>query len=145
MTRRRSGFGGVNKLRRTLRRLDPEILKGVQDVVTKGAERIAADARSIVPVDSGDLQSAIGVRLGRDRLTADIGISPGGGKKRAAARSDLFYARFVELGTKGGPNYPARPARPFMGPAFDQNEKQITADLREAITKAVKATSGGNR
>lgn len=140
---RKSSFRGVNKLRRTLRRIDPEAREHVTSAVIKGANLIADDARSLAPVDTGDLRSAIDVKFGRDKLTAEIGIAPGGGKKRAATRSDLFYARFVEFGTKGGGSTPPLAARPFMGPAFDRNRKKITEDIRKAVAKALRIASGG--
>lgn len=140
---RRSSFAGVNRLRRTLRRIDPDARRLVQKAVADGAEAIRQDARALVPRDTGDLARGIDVALGRDGLTAQIGISPGGGKKRRAARADLFYARFIEFGTKGGNGQPARPARPFMGPAFDLNRTYVLDRMAEAIGKALRIASKG--
>lgn len=68
--------------------------------VQKTAADIAADAKSIAPVDTGNLKGSIGVtRL--DRLEAEVGPT-------------AEYGIYLELGTS------RMAAQPFMGPATDR-------------------------
>jgi len=59
MARSKSGFTGANKLRKTLRRLDPEITSGVKLAVKVGSENISDTAAHIAYAkgiyDEGDL------------------------------------------------------------------------------------------
>ena len=146
--RQRSGLRGVGKLRRTLRRLGPEATKDIRKPIERGADFILGDMLSLVPKDSGDLARALDRRIARDGLTARIGlVTP-------SKQRDLFYARFVEFGTKGGQvtarragglpytmNVPARPATPFMQPAFDLNRAQIVRETQTAIRLVLERVS----
>jgi hypothetical protein len=86
-TRQRRGFAGVNKLRKTLRRLDPEITKDIKVVLSRGAKAIHRDAVNNAETanygqipgirDTGDLIRSIGIKYSRDELSVLIG--PGAG------------------------------------------------------------------
>ena len=73
MSRRRSRVRGVNKLRRTLKRIDPEVTADVKTAIREGAEAIQADAIKLVPKDTGDLARAIDYRVSSDGLAAVVG------------------------------------------------------------------------
>jgi HK97 gp10 family phage protein len=87
-------------LRRYARDL-PEVKEGVQAT----ASAIAGDARLHAPVRTGRLRDSIGteraVRAGRESQTV-----------RVVAR--VFYARFVEFGTRH------MPPQPFLRPAANR-------------------------
>lgn len=144
--RQRSGIRGLSKLRRTLRRIEPESTKEVREAIEDGLEAIKQDAIALVPKDTGALARGIETRLSRDSLAGEVGIAPGRGKRRARLRDALFYGRFIEYGTKGNSEkgIPPQPARPFMGPAFDMNKKWIEGRLARGIDLALRrAASGG--
>lgn len=160
---------GTNKLRRTLRRIEPGISQGVKDDVRDIAEAVKWDAVSRAPVDEGDLVRSIDYRLGRDGLTAIIGPGakaadiarrkkPAGGNVfRAAtkgvrlskANKELLFQFFVgywnEYGTKGNPrkNIPARPAQPFMRPAWDLNRQWGIDRMRRSVNNALERAARG--
>lgn len=136
----RRGLRGVSKLRRTLRRLEPEAREGIKHAIEKGAEGIKADMMILIPKDTGETAVLIDKKIARDGLTARIGFVT---KK---AQKDGYVARFIEFGTKGFPdrNVPAQAARPFMQPAFDRNKEWILRDCKREIAKALKkVTSNG--
>jgi hypothetical protein len=159
--RKQDWFKQSNKLRRTLRRLEPEIVSGVKKEVKNAAEHIhfdaIANAYSAGLVDEGDMVASIAIKYGRDGLTAVIG--PGASAininkspfNTALYRSDkskflayqFFKGYWAELGTKGSAakNIPAQPATPFMQPAFDANKEAYSRAIGKAINNALKAAT----
>lgn len=163
--RRSDWFKQSNKLRRTLRRIEPEMIKGVKQELKSAAEHIHFDAIANAHrqglIDQGDMVASIAIKYGRDGLTAVIG--PGAEAisvskspfNTALYRSNkskylawqFFKGYWGELGTKGSPekNIPAQIARPFMQPAFDANKRQYVKSIKSAIDEALeKASSGGS-
>lgn len=167
MARGRSSFKGVTKLRKTLRRIEPEVTEQTRQAMRDGAEAITLDAIARVPKDEGDLARSIGYQLGRDGLTAVIGpaakqVAMVGGRTNAGAAFatgskrqrklsiknkealfQFFKGYWIENGTKGSPerNIPPMPARPFMGPAWDLNRDWLLRNVREGINKALEKAS----
>lgn len=161
--RQRSAFRGVNKLRRTLRRLEPESLDGIKAAFKRGAETIHFDAISNAMgqgiYDTGDMVASIAINYGRDGLTAVIG--PGAdtvkinkspfnttlyvSNKAKTAAWNFFKAYWAEFGTKGYPakNIPPQPARPFMAPAFDSNKDRIAREVQREIRMTLQKVSSG--
>lgn len=138
--RQRRGYAGVTKLRRTLRRLEPEVTIGVRNVLEKGAAAIEADMLINIPKDTGDTASFIQSKVARDGLTARVGFID---KKNREAG---FKARFIEYGTKGSPkqNVPPQPARPFMAPAFDANRDWIVEAAKKEIGQVINEVAEGD-
>lgn len=166
--RRKAGFAGIDRLRRKLRRMDPEISRDVKLALESGAQSIRDTAIGMVPRDTGDLADSIHYKVGRDGLSVAIGpgadraliVSKGltGFKakftksgaltktsmKDKKAREQLYKAIWVEFGTKVGKSgSSAQPARPFMQPAFDVNKSRILSEVRAAVKKAVDTSAGG--
>lgn len=169
----RSGISGTKSLRRKLRGVEPRILREATDVIRDGLNRIQRDAMALVPVDQGDLQASIDVKLSRDRLAGIVG--PGvkaadivrrrtgsafgsvvrRGKKRGQkirligrnrqALWQFYKGYWVEFGTKGAPrrNIPPQPARPFMRPAYDRNRAWIRMRWKRAVTNVLERVSRG--
>ena len=137
--RQRAGYRGVTKLRRTLRRIEPEVTIGIKNVMERAAKAIEVDMLIGIPQDTGDTASFISSKIARDGLTARIGFI---GKK---AVEGGYVARFIEYGTKGYPkrNIPAMPARPFMSPAFDANRDWIVKDAQQEIRSVLFDVSRG--
>lgn len=136
-----SGIRGVNHLRRTLKRLDPEIRRELADAVESGAKAIELAAQAFVPVDEGDLRRSIGHKMSGDKLTAIIGpaakqLARVGGRTSAGAAFSatrqkmligkresttirnkkalfqFFKGYWLEYGTKGYPKHNIPPLRP---------------------------------
>ena len=158
-----SRFVGVNKLRRTLRRLEPDVTKGVKYELARGAQAIKDDAvRNFSAIDipeigTGDLKRSISYQISRDGLTAVIGPEAKRAKlnkgifsrnaskntyKTKPAKAALWVIQkgyWVEFGTKGAPwkNIPQMPARPFMNPAWDTNKDKLREKIRAEVAKAL--------
>jgi len=67
------GYAGVDKLRRLLKKIDPEVVAGVREKVEEGAQAIEADMMMGAPVDTGELRYSISYKLSSDKLAAYIG------------------------------------------------------------------------
>jgi HK97 gp10 family phage protein len=67
------GYAGVDKLRRLLKKIDPEVVAGVRAKVEEGSQAIARDMRAGAPRDQGDLLNSISYKLSGDKLAAYIG------------------------------------------------------------------------
>lgn len=165
-----SGIKGLNELRRTLRRIEPELQQPIQTAIHNTAEAIKADAIAGAPVDEGDLVRSIDYKIGRDGFTAVIGPgakaaeiarSRGGSAfatrtrkgeviRMSATNKNLLFQFFKgywhEFGTKGSPehNIPPLPARPFMTPAYLLNEEYGKAQVRAAVKAALDKASRGS-
>jgi len=159
-------YQGINKLRRLLRKMDPEITQPVKDAIKQGAQAIEADMMMGAPVDEGDLQRSISYKLGNDGMSAYIGPGAdravirksgfaGGARKytksgdltRATIKDDdarfqLSKANWIEFGVKPHGNHPGRPAAPFLNPAFDANRDWILREVQGAIDTAIKQAAG---
>ena len=173
MARRRSRVEGPNQLRRKLRRMEPSIQRGIQDVLRDGLNRIQRDAISLAPVDTGELRSEIDIILSPDKMSGVVGpgaraaelVRRGTGsefgrivkkgrnkgkhinlRKLNKKRLFNFYKGYwAEFGTKGNPkkNIPAQPARPFMGPAYDMNKRWIGDRAKKAINGILELVAKG--
>jgi HK97 gp10 family phage protein len=83
--------------------------------------QIERDAKSIVPVDTGNLRASIESRVIRNN---DGGIT-------GVVGTNTDYAAFVEFGTsKMG-------AQPYLRPAVEQNRETVRELLGEGFTDAV--------
>jgi len=138
-SRQRRGWAGVNKLRRTLRRLEPDATKGIRNVIERAAEAMHYDMLVGIPKDTGETAQHLSYKISRDGLTAQIGFV---GKKDVEGG---YVARFIEYGTKGYPkrNIPPQPARPFMIPAFDRNKVWVTRDISKEIAETLADLASG--
>lgn len=116
---------GANKLRRTLKRMGPEATAEVRKVLADGTQLILFNARSRVPVDTGNLRYELEAKTSSDGMSGRIGLV---GKK---AKKAAFYGRFVEFGTK------RQAARPFLVPAYEQSKDWIMTNLRKALDRTL--------
>jgi HK97 gp10 family phage protein len=90
-----------------------QIHAAVGQAVQQTAAQVQTDAKSIVPVRTGALRDSIKTEMVGD-LAAVVG-------------SDLYYAVFVELGTR------RMTARPFLTPAMETARVQFPSTIRDLI------------
>lgn len=164
-----STIRGINRLRQTLRRIEPEMQEPIRQAVLNTAEAIKQDAIAGAPIDEGDLVRSIDYKIGRDGFTAVIGPgakaaeiarSRGGSAfatqdrrgeiiKMSAANKKLLFQFFKgywhEFGTKGSPEHGIKPLRatPFMNPAYFLNEEYGKQQIRAAVKAALERASRG--
>ncbi len=116
--------------------------RALKKAVVAGAEEIAVTARVLAPRRSGKLRKKIKGRFHSGTATSAIaGVSYQAGK---ASRTDAFYGRFLDRGTKQrvrkkGGRTGRVDAKPFLVPAFDQRRgiaiqeahRVLAAELRK--------------
>lgn len=123
------GLQGLTQLRRKLKRMPDAVNDGVREAVRDILKAVQLDAIARVPVDTGRLREAISVQISSDGFAGSVG--PGAALRPVVSRfanklrktgvssslaaglftnatlekvqsyDDLFYAPFVEFGTKG--------------------------------------------
>lgn len=152
---------GADALKRKMRMFPVRARREIAKAMELSAEEIVRLAKSLAPVDDGDLQMSIGwtwgeapkgsmvlgtVRQeGRGAGNMVVTIYAGGGK--------AFYARWVEFGTsphinagtRSGTQHPGTAARPFFYPAYRALRKRVRSRTSRAINTAAKsaAAAGG--
>lgn len=88
------------------------IESNLSEIIAAGAEVVCSSAKSMCPVDTGTLQSSIGVSTEGNRATVS---------------ADADYAAYVEFGTsKMAP-------QPYLMPALLGNYDAILSEMASAI------------
>lgn len=130
--KQRSGLRGVAKLRRQLRRLPDFVTEDAREAISDAAELVKFEQLQRVPVEEGDLAASIEIKLGRDKLSAEIGP---GARTKTARRRGGWRAHFAEFGTV------TAPAHPFVFPALESNRKLIIAIIESGVDSTLRRAS----
>ncbi len=140
-----------SKVLRKLKKLSVEATLGVESAVANGASMVrntmvdsitqeakhgrvysvpgtrtkyVASAPGEAPaVATGNLLSNIEVEFSERNLVAEIGV---------LEYAKVDYAAYLEFGTS------KMAARPFLGPALNKNQKEITKIIRQEVKRALK-------
>jgi HK97 gp10 family phage protein len=86
----------------------------VSRAIAKTAHDIEADAKAIVPVDTGNLKNSISTDLDRAELSAEIGPT-------------ADYGRYVEEGTS------EMAPHAYLGPAYDRHAHELVSAIEQII------------
>jgi HK97 gp10 family phage protein len=150
-------------LRKTLRNIHQNIDNELRPAMQKAADKVLATMLELIPKDTGEGAAALTSFVSKSGLDAQIGLR---GRK---ANKRYFYLRFIEYGTKAYtegkrsgdrnkratnksdgsnffgkfPDIPARPAHPWLRPAYDVNREIILADIRAAVSSTLRRASEG--
>ena len=113
------------RLTRLTRALDPEITKVLKEI----AVLMRDEAKRIVPVDTGSLQSSIRTRswAGMKGYTQWVGFSSGGYVTNPKPGQIVRYMKFVEHGTS------RQKAQPYMYPSYDMYKRDIPKRIKNAL------------
>lgn len=123
----------------------PQVAKDqIRQALEAAADEIVEMAKSLAPVDDGDLRKSIGwtygkvpkgaISLGKvaeRKITGDLTITI------FAGNSEAFYARWVEFGTQ------KMAAQPFFYASYRANKKRARSRIRRSITKAARKAASG--
>lgn len=158
MAARRSRMSGDFKLRKTLRNIHTQLDNELKPAMQEAANKLLATMEEMVPRDTGRSADALQAFVSKSGLDAEIGLR---GKKN---NKKFFYLKFLEYGTKGYtgtkraggrnrratnksdgshffgkyPDIPARPAHPWLRPAYDVNKEFILASINHAVSNTLK-------
>lgn len=138
---------GIPELDAKLRSLEPKLAKKIyRRSVRKAAKPVLDTARSLAPVESGDLKRSLKIRaMKRSRRNKHIvGVQVVTGKEWF--KGDQFYAAFIEFGAPGHKFFgkgdaPLEP-KPFMRPAHDANGSKVAevfvSSMRQDLEEAAR-------
>ncbi|TAZ76558.1 HK97-gp10 family putative phage morphogenesis protein [Rhizobium ruizarguesonis] len=142
---------GLAKLQKRLAAIPAEVKVAVQPALLAAANQMAADMKSLVPVDHGDLRDSIEVTPAGSATPSHS--QPGGSTivpenavMITAGNDAVRYPHLVEFGAGphinggefAGTQNPGAPAQPFFFPAYRINRKRAAARVKRAISRAVK-------
>lgn len=146
---------GARQITRALDRATPEVRARVAEAIRVTATEVAADARSRVPVRTGELRNTIRAEPG-DRSPLVWFVKAGYGslkRRRRAGKSTAkrrkpqvraigpiepgIYAMVVEFGSQSG--RARQPARPYLFPALESARDRHVARVRRALFDATQA------
>lgn len=148
---------GKDRLLRKLKAFPPRAEALIRAAMVDSAEQTVSMMRSLVPVDSGDLQMSISWTWGdAPKGSLKIGqIKSREGNMRItifAGGGDAYYSRFVEFGSSpftsggkfAGATNPGVRAQPFFYVSARAQRRPTKSRISRAITKAAKeiAASG---
>lgn len=156
---RKSGIAGLSNLRRVLRRLPADVTSELRETIEFGANMILRDARARLAQRSKRTSRALVVKMGRDRLSAKVGIIGARAKKQA------YMARWIEFGTKphslkkgsrsGGKGrsaqrlasqkggwHPGVPPHPFLFPAYEANKQKLIRLIGASVDRTLRRGAG---
>lgn len=130
---------GLEALRRKFTQTVPaEVRKSATAALEKGAQEIVDMARSLAPVDSGDLRDSIGWTWG-DAPKGSLVLGTVGGQEYGTLRitvyagnDDAFYAAWQEFGTQN------QRAHPYFFPAYRSLRRRVRSRITRDINKAIK-------
>ncbi|WP_200898747.1 HK97-gp10 family putative phage morphogenesis protein [Candidatus Rhodobacter oscarellae] len=115
-----------------------EVRKSATAALEKGAQEIVDMARSLAPVDSGDLRDSIGWTWG-DAPKGSLVLGAVGGQEYGTLRitvyagnDDAFYAAWQEFGTQN------QRAHPYFFPAYRSLRRRVRSRITRDINKAIK-------
>lgn len=129
-----------------LKALREQTAPAIRPTLADVAQKIVDLAKSLVPVESGDLRDSIGWTFGdapKGALTIASQSVAGTKVTIFAGNAKAYYARWVEFGTKPhetgkGRVHPGNRAEPFFFPAYRALKKTVKAELGKAIRAVVK-------
>lgn len=140
---------GAEQLKAKMRRFPAVAQEAIRRALEQNADEMVKLAKSIVPVDDGDLRASIGWTYG-DAPTGSFSIGEVKGGARLnnlritiyAGNERAFYARWVEFGTKPhaqprrGTQHPGTRATGFFYGSYRALRKRMRGRTTRAIRKA---------
>lgn len=135
---------GHKKFVKMLKNMPKHTKQPVLDALEQGANEVVGMAKSLVPVDTGDLKDSFEIEHYQKTETASFGIE---------WRVTDFKGHFVEYGVRGGVKavrvkpkkgnsywkkveIPYQAPRPFFWPAY----RTLKARVKGRVTRAMKKT-----
>lgn len=152
---------GADALKRKMREMPRRARQEIAIAMEQSAEEIVKLAKSLAPIEDGDLQMSISWNWGNapsGSMTLGTVRTEGKGAGNMfitvyAGDDRAYYSRWIEFGTSprlnggkfAGTQHPGTPARPFFFPAYRALKKRIKSRTSRAIRKAARsvAASGG--
>lgn len=121
-------LSGVDEILNKLKNIGANVSKLENQALRNAAEPVLEDAKANAPVKTGKLKEGLGIssvkaKAGMKYILVGIDKSD---------NSKIFYGKFIEFGTsKMSP-------RPFMGPAYEKNKREIIEEIKSTLREGLK-------
>lgn len=116
------GYLSASQTVRRLREAGKHVEAAAKQALRNGADAVVADAKSRVPVRTGNLKNSIKAEPNRDGSAYKISAN--------AQKNGVAYGQFVEF----NPAY----KKPFLYPALDAHRQQIRENIKDAAQQALR-------
>jgi len=116
---------GLKTVTSNIDRYSKEIDIGVQGAMEKVTELIVEKARSLAPVETGDLRASVQTAV--RKMASDI--------VTGSVEATIKYAQYIEFGTS------TQKAQPFLTPALEEGLAILGKEMQEAHRRAARRLS----
>jgi len=121
---------GVDEILNRLQQIGGNISKFENKALKNAAEPVLADAKSTTAFHdrSGKLRRGLktsGIKTKDGIKYVLVGVDK-------SDNSEIFYGKFIEFGTS------KMNARPFLGPAYEKNKKEIVETIKDTLREGLK-------
>lgn len=147
---------GLDRLNRKLKAFPKAVEAEIKAAMEASANEVVALAKSLVPVDSGELRDSIGWTWGeRPKYSQSIAsVKSADGNLVLtiyAGNTKVRYAHLVEFGTAphinggrfAGSQHPGTAAKPFFYVSWRALRKRAKGRVTRAVNKAAKRIAAG--
>jgi len=141
----------IKNIDRLTKRLNNISDMDLKDVINKATTRVHSEAKTLSPVDKGDLAESIHPKVKKTKVGYE-----------GRVYTNLEYAMYVEFGTgvKGDGSYPydidgltltykqdwaGMKAQPYMYPALKNSEKYIDKLIKDGVKNNLRKNCKGGR
>lgn len=155
-------MGDINSIINNLEVFESGLGEVIQKALGLELKRIQADAKRLAPVDTGQLRNSIVTNVERDSELdfvgtvgtnvnhapyVEFGTGPVGEKSTKYAPPDMTLSYrsdgWVFPTDDGEFRYTeGQPAKPFLYPAYKQNEEKVKKGIANAVKNAIKKNNG---
>jgi len=113
-------FTGLEELMAKFTLFQNEASTIAYEAIDANLDAILADAQSLCPVNTGALRASLqkSIEVSGTYVTGNV-------------YTDMFYAAYVEFGTR------YTPAQPYLTPAFEMNSSMLVDDIMTLIQERV--------
>lgn len=121
-------LSGVDELLRKLQQMGANITELENKALKKAAEPVLQDAIANAPERTGNLKKGLkisGIKNRDGTKYVLVGID-------RSVTSKIYYGKFIEFGTI------KMSARPFLGPAYEKNKKEIMEEIKNTLKEGLK-------
>jgi len=121
-------LSGVDEILIRLQQIGANVSRLENQALRNAAEPVLEDAKANAPVRTGKLKeglkiSSIKTKEGMKYVLVGVDKSD---------NSKIFYGKFVEFGTT------KMSARPFLGPAYEKNKREIVETIKDTLKEGLK-------
>lgn len=123
---------GGSRLRKQLRRLEPELRAPIRADMDRAGKELVDAMEAMAPKETGEMADAAMYKVSSDGLGVSAGYSAKQGGFKRQWKKGGFKALWQEFGTK------KHPATPFIRPAYKQKLAGILTRIETSVRDVIR-------